>query len=209
MKRRNLKMIKTALQAKCDPNASDIYGATPLIAASDTGYIKGVRWLLTHKASVNKRDHEGRSPLDWAIRSDNAVVVKCLLENKATTGFDDSFALCVMDNSIDSANVLAESGIRVPRGSNVAVKAAKLNQYEITKTLLDAKACVDQKDALQMANRLTPGMISLLINNPVRQRRRLEKMMNTHLSSMLDLGSKLCVQGFCKYFLADVIKYIE
>lgn len=56
------------------------FGITPLHRASRYGHREAVRALIAIGADINARDHEGRTPLDWASAWDKDQVVVLLRE---------------------------------------------------------------------------------------------------------------------------------
>jgi hypothetical protein len=48
----------------------DNNGQTPLCMASQEGHFKTVQHLLDHSANIEHEDHEGRTPLEYALLRD-------------------------------------------------------------------------------------------------------------------------------------------
>jgi ankyrin repeat protein len=72
--------VRLLLGAGADPSIATNFGSTPLIVASSRGHLEVVRLLLGHPAaSINERDHEGRTALWFACRNGRDVMVRLLL----------------------------------------------------------------------------------------------------------------------------------
>lgn len=86
----NLDVIKYLLENGADINSSDEYGVTPLhraidieIAESDSTneYPPSARitsLLLTSNPNIDAKDHNGRTPLDWALRGRHLMAIQLL-----------------------------------------------------------------------------------------------------------------------------------
>ncbi|CAF4268105.1 unnamed protein product [Rotaria socialis] len=91
-RRRRLTAVRVLIAHGCDPNARDIYGATPLLRAVSAKALDVVQFLLTNanilKLDINastytyERDNEelpGDNPLRKAIRAHYNDIAECLL----------------------------------------------------------------------------------------------------------------------------------
>jgi hypothetical protein len=72
-----------ALAAAIEGGAHVSWRPAILARAAQLGSVDCVRTLLLHEAPVGERDGTGVSPLDYAVRNGNLVMVKLLLEHKA------------------------------------------------------------------------------------------------------------------------------
>jgi ankyrin repeat protein len=79
-------VVRLLLERGADPTIATGWGSTPLIEASSQGHLKVVRSLLGHpsaRATINRRDINGRTALWWACYKGSAGVVRALLESGA------------------------------------------------------------------------------------------------------------------------------
>jgi len=78
---RNNRIIKVqqTLDAGADVNATDSYGRTALILASEQGHPEIVAMLLEKGADVNAKGIFGMTALQWASRNGRTEIVKILL----------------------------------------------------------------------------------------------------------------------------------
>jgi len=84
---RTLLLIGDALiQAKCDVNAADINGRTPLMYAARYSRLTAVRVLLEAGANVNARDKGGMTALDLAKSWGNQEIIRLLQRAGAVPG---------------------------------------------------------------------------------------------------------------------------
>ncbi|AFM10724.1 ankyrin repeat domain-containing protein [Turneriella parva] len=75
-KAKNVEIVRMLLEAKADPNVSDLSKHTPLWLAVEAGNMEIVRLLLVARASVNIKDRQGESLIDMAkrIKSDPQIL---------------------------------------------------------------------------------------------------------------------------------------
>ena len=69
---------ETLLDAGCDINATDNKGRTPLMYTAIFERPGVVKLLLKRGASINAKDHNGLSALDWAKKSGNEEIIRLL-----------------------------------------------------------------------------------------------------------------------------------
>ncbi|HKX61427.1 MAG TPA: ankyrin repeat domain-containing protein, partial [Verrucomicrobiae bacterium] len=95
----NHRTVRLLLDRGADVNATNIFGATALMAAAAAGDLDSVRLLLDCGANINARPSMdgdgfiwggGRTPLMWAAFQGNEPLAKLLLERGATV---DQFTL--------------------------------------------------------------------------------------------------------------------
>jgi uncharacterized protein len=83
VKRRDSSWTGFLLQKGANPNVTDKQNVTPLILASQLGFIEGVDWLLRYKANVDQANRSGETPLILATQLRNAEMVRLLLKKGA------------------------------------------------------------------------------------------------------------------------------
>ena len=74
----SLNMVRFLVEMGCDKEMTDEWGATPLIAAAQRGYLKTVRFLVKSGASPHAADIFGKTALDHASLCGHARVVRYL-----------------------------------------------------------------------------------------------------------------------------------
>ncbi|ETV93529.1 hypothetical protein H310_12565 [Aphanomyces invadans] len=77
-----------AILLDIDPSlvdGKDRQGQTALAVASTLGELDAIHLLLQHNASVDMRDHRGRSPLHLAAHHEQLQVMQCLLGHRSTS----------------------------------------------------------------------------------------------------------------------------
>ncbi len=68
------------LQKGANPNIGDKNGNTPLMLASQLGFIDGVDWLVDKKANVDAANRGGETALILAVHGKNTAMVRALLK---------------------------------------------------------------------------------------------------------------------------------
>ena len=84
----NPDVVESLLKAGSPVNAADTKGMTPLVfaVATDRPVARIVQLLLEHGADASFRSPGGESPLEWARKFNNPVVLKALGVSTADTG---------------------------------------------------------------------------------------------------------------------------
>lgn len=75
--------VKYLLDQEANPNATNEYGITPLMYASQAGAYSIVELLLNNKADPNMSPFDGNSALHAAVRSFNDSIAELLIEHGA------------------------------------------------------------------------------------------------------------------------------
>ena len=169
-------MIGVLLDAGADPNASDPAGETPLMNASRVGTLDAIALLLDRGAIIDLADNTyQQTALMVAVRENHPDVVKLLIargaavDAKTRQGRAPSW---VLPNSVPGfghgigivRGGLPERGSRapIPGGMSPLLFAARDGRVEIVRTLLDARADINQRDA----NDITPLITAITNNHP-------------------------------------------
>ena len=91
VKRRDVAWINFLSNAGANLESRDEQGRTPLILASQLGFVDGVRALLYRGADVNGTNSRGETALIFAVQARDAAVVRTLVENGADPDQQDRF----------------------------------------------------------------------------------------------------------------------
>ena len=78
--RRDLTWMTFLLQKGANPNARDSQGTTPLVAASNIGFIEGVELLVGQGARVDEGNTAGETPLISAVHRKDIALMRILLK---------------------------------------------------------------------------------------------------------------------------------
>ncbi|MCB2067239.1 MAG: ankyrin repeat domain-containing protein [Erythrobacter sp.] len=81
--RSDLTWTRFLLQEGANPNITDNQGRTPLIVASQAGFIEGVRALVAGGALIDVANRTGETPLIAAVHSGNLEMIELLVESGA------------------------------------------------------------------------------------------------------------------------------
>ncbi len=80
------------LQKGANPNLADRRGVTPLMLATQLGFIDGVQRLIRHKAAVDATNRSGETALIRAVQLRNPEMVRVLLKAGANPDKRDAVA---------------------------------------------------------------------------------------------------------------------
>ena len=78
--RRDLTWIRFLSQKGANPNIADNRGVTPLILASQLGFLEGVDALIEAGARIDVTNNAGETPLIYAVLSNNRQLAEMLLK---------------------------------------------------------------------------------------------------------------------------------
>jgi len=92
IQRRDSTWLGYLLQKGANPNLADKKGATPLMLATQLGYVDGIDWLVRKKAVVDQTNRSGETALILAVQLRNPEAVRALLKAGANPDKTDSRA---------------------------------------------------------------------------------------------------------------------
>jgi uncharacterized protein len=90
--RRDAAWLGFLLQRGANPNLADKKGNTPLMLATQLGFVEGIDWLVSKKATVDQPNRSGETALILAVQLRNAEAVRALLNAGANADRKDSRA---------------------------------------------------------------------------------------------------------------------
>ena len=76
-------LLESALRDGASPASQGMSGSTPLIYATQGGFLSTISRLLAHGADINAADNSGCTPLIWAVYSDRLKTVQLLIDRGA------------------------------------------------------------------------------------------------------------------------------
>ena len=92
IQRRDSTWLGYLLQKGANPNLADKKGTTPLMLATQLGYVDGIDWLVRKNAQVDQTNRSGETALILAVQLRNAEAVRALLKAGANPDKTDSRA---------------------------------------------------------------------------------------------------------------------
>ena len=92
IQRRDSTWLGYLLQKGANPNLADKKGTTPLMLATQWGYVDGIDWLVRKKAVVDQTNRSGETALILAVQLRNSEAVRALLKAGANPDKTDSRA---------------------------------------------------------------------------------------------------------------------
>lgn len=90
--RRDEIWLSYLLQKGANPNLADRKGITPLMLATQLGFVEGAARLIKNKASVDGTNRSGETPLIRAVQLRNPEMVRLLLKSGANPDKRDAVA---------------------------------------------------------------------------------------------------------------------
>lgn len=90
--RRDETWLSYLLQKGANPNLADRKGVTPLMLATQLGFVEGAARLIKSKASVDGTNRSGETPLIRAVQLRNPEMVRLLLKAGANPDKRDAVA---------------------------------------------------------------------------------------------------------------------
>jgi uncharacterized protein len=92
IQRRDSTWLGYLLQKGANPNLADKKGTTPLMLATQLGYVEGIDTLVKKKATVDQTNRSGETALILAVQLRNSEAVRALLKAGANPDKKDSRA---------------------------------------------------------------------------------------------------------------------
>ncbi len=92
IQRRDSTWLGYLLQKGANPNLADKKGMTPLMLATQLGYVEGIETLVRKKAMVDQTNRSGETALILAVQLRNSEAVRALLKAGANPDKKDSRA---------------------------------------------------------------------------------------------------------------------
>ena len=92
IERRDATWLGFLLQRGANPNVADKKGTTPLMLATQLGFVEGIDWLVSKKAQVDQSNRSGETALILAVQLRNKEAVRALLNAGANADKKDSRA---------------------------------------------------------------------------------------------------------------------
>ena len=92
IERRDATWLGFLLQRGANPNLADKKGNTPLMLATQLGFVEGIDWLVSKKVQVDQTNRSGETALILAAQLRNKEAVRALLKAGANADKKDSRA---------------------------------------------------------------------------------------------------------------------
>lgn len=92
IERRDATWLGFLLQRGANPNLADKKGNTPLMLATQLGFVEGIDWLVSKKVQVDQSNRSGETALILAVQLRNTEAVRALLKAGANADKKDSRA---------------------------------------------------------------------------------------------------------------------
>ncbi len=89
-KRRDTVWIRFLAKHGANPNIADKKGETPLVVASNLGFVDGIKALIKAGAKVDVASSTGETPLINAVHRRDTAMIKLLLDNGANPDMTDN-----------------------------------------------------------------------------------------------------------------------
>ena len=98
--RRDLTWMGFLLAKGADPNLRDSAGTTPLVLATNLGFVEGVELLVASGARVDEPNSTGETPLIAALTRHNLGLVRSLLKGGANPDRTDNSGRSARDYAV-------------------------------------------------------------------------------------------------------------
>jgi ankyrin repeat protein len=155
-----VRIVSLLLKSGADPNESNMFGTTSLMAAASMANYEIVRLLLEHAAAIDLEDTEGKTALMYAVNSSLEELIDSLIHLRLVSStikltdfltppmlillkprFEPQKELCV--------NYLIESGADIhakdKKGIPILIHAARTGNLNVVKNLVGHGASINTK----------------------------------------------------------------
>ena len=124
IERRDATWLGFLLQRGANPNLADKKGNTPLMLATQLGFVEGIDWLVSKKVQVDQTNRSGETALILAAQLRNKEAVRALLKAGANADKKDSRAgnsardYAKQDGRANAVLALIEANDKIAKPSN-------------------------------------------------------------------------------------------
>ena len=98
--RRDLTWMSFLISKGANVNARDAKGVTPLVQATNLGFVEGVDLLITNKARVDESNNAGETPLITAVHNRSIPLIRALLKAGANPDRADNSGRSARDYAL-------------------------------------------------------------------------------------------------------------
>ncbi|NMB79780.1 MAG: hypothetical protein GYA23_11885, partial [Methanomicrobiales archaeon] len=155
-----VRIVSLLLKSGADPNESNMFGTTPLMAAASMANYEIVQELLNHRSAIDLRDTEGKTALTYAVISTIEELIDSLIHLRLVSStvkltdfltpamlarlkpqFEPQKELCVSCLLTSGADIR----IKDKKGISILTHAARTGNLAVVKNLVDHNADVHDK----------------------------------------------------------------
>jgi ankyrin repeat protein len=117
--RRDLTWMEFLIAKGAEVDARDIHGETPLVMATNLGFVEGVQLLVAHGAKVDEPSSTGETPLIAAVHRHDLALMRVLLAGGANADRTDNSGRSARDYAMllgkdNAVETLIESQAKTP-----------------------------------------------------------------------------------------------
>ena len=98
--RRDLTWMSFLIGRGANVNIRDVRGITPLVLATNLGFVEGVDLLITQRARVDESNNSGETPLITAVHNRNIQLMRTLLKAGANPDRADNSGRSARDYAL-------------------------------------------------------------------------------------------------------------
>ncbi len=135
VKNKNLITMEHALLKKANPNILENERNPILTIAAQLGSVDAALLLLRHDADVDIRDHDGKTPLMFAVVSKNIQLVDLLVRHGADVSLTDRFGHSAADHADHDSQDIKDYLIKHYEISKAVILAARQGNFIRVMTL--------------------------------------------------------------------------
>jgi ankyrin repeat protein len=155
-----VRIVSLLLKSGADPNESNMFGTTSLMAAASMANYKIVRLLLEHKAAIDRKDTEGKTALMYAVTASIEELIDSLIHLRLVSStikltdfmtppmlsllkprFEPQKELCVTYLIERGADIHAMD----KKGISILIHAARTGNLNVVKNLVGHGASITTK----------------------------------------------------------------